>query len=209
MGTPGRKALSRELIAETALRLTDEEGLNGLSMRKLGAELGVEAMSLYHYVDSKEDLLAAVRDGLYDKIDLPVDAEVTDWEAALRHGLSALRDVLLGHSAALELFLTLPTRSQTSLEVLSWAHTVFASQGLTHFEATAALRYSLSFVIGHAANELGTATFADEEGNVDLSDIANPEHRELVSQLMNHDEVFVAGLDLVAAGLRATYPKLP
>ena len=57
-----RAPLNRALIAETALSLIDERGLDQLSMRKLGAELGVEAMSLYNHVANKDDLLDAVAD---------------------------------------------------------------------------------------------------------------------------------------------------
>ena len=63
-----RAPLNRALIAETALSLIDERGLDQLSMRKLGAELGVEAMSLYNHVDNKDDLLDAVADRLYEHI---------------------------------------------------------------------------------------------------------------------------------------------
>ena len=63
-----RAPLNRALIAETALSLIDERGLDQLSMRKLGAELGVEAMSLYNHVANKDDLLDAVADRLYEHI---------------------------------------------------------------------------------------------------------------------------------------------
>ncbi len=70
-----RAPLNRALIAETALSLIDERGLDQLSMRKLGAELGVEAMSLYNHVDNKDDLLDAVADRLYERIlDIPLQA---------------------------------------------------------------------------------------------------------------------------------------
>ncbi len=56
-----RTPLSRERIVAAALRLIDERGLAQLSMRRLGAELGVEAMSLYKHVEGKEDVLDGVR----------------------------------------------------------------------------------------------------------------------------------------------------
>ena len=58
MSVTERPALSREILARRALSMADEGGLSSLSMRKLGAAFGVEAMSLYHYVKNKDDLLA-------------------------------------------------------------------------------------------------------------------------------------------------------
>src|SRR2546421_544116 len=62
MATTRRKPLSRERILDTALALVDEEGIEALSMRKLGQALGYEAMSLYNHVANKDDLLDAVLD---------------------------------------------------------------------------------------------------------------------------------------------------
>jgi len=147
-----RPALSRERIAVVALELIDANGLAGLSMRKLGAELGVEAMSLYHYVNNKDDLLDAVADHLYGIIDLPMSVDPLDWEQAIRLGLSAFRDVLLEHDAALELFASRRVRSARSMGVLHWAHERFVAVGLPVEEAHKALHMAVSFVMGHAAN---------------------------------------------------------
>ncbi len=211
MSTAERPTLSRELIAQTALELTDKIGLDKLSMRKLGAELGVEAMSLYHYVDSKDDLLNAVLDGLYQEIDLPIDSEDVNWEVALREGLTAFRDVLLKHPAALELFSSRPALTPTALDVLLWAYNRFEASGLSPTESTIAFRYAVSFVIGHAADELGISAFTQGNGEIDISSLGDPRHRELLEQ-RNHltsDEVFAGGLDLVVAGLRSVYKALP
>jgi AcrR family transcriptional regulator len=59
-----KRPLSRDLVLETAISLVDHEGLGALSMRRLGQELGVEAMSLYHHVANKEALL----DGMVDAV---------------------------------------------------------------------------------------------------------------------------------------------
>jgi AcrR family transcriptional regulator len=210
MSTAQRQTLSRELIAQTALGLTDDVGLDGLSMRKLGGRLGVEAMSLYHYVDSKDDLLDAVLDRLYCEIDLPTHIGDDQWEQALRLGLSSFRDVLLRHPAALELFSSRPAQSPTSLDVLHWAYSRFELMGLSPEQSSIAFRFAVSFVIGHAADEMGFSAFSKGKDDFDVSSLADPKHREFLDQ---HDklcntEVFAGGLDLVVAGLRATYSLL-
>ncbi len=210
MSTAERQTLSRELIAETALRLTDQAGLPGLSMRKLGAELGVEAMSLYHYVESKDDLLDAVLDRLYDEIDLPYEVDDEDWELAVRKGLAAFRIVLLRHPAALDLFSSRPANTATSLDVLHWAYSRFQANGLTPEQSTVAFRFAVSFVLGHAADELGITAFSKGKDGLDLHSLADPKHREFLiqHQKLHSTEVFEGGLDLVVAGLKAIYSQL-
>jgi AcrR family transcriptional regulator len=102
MTETARKPLSRELVLETAVTLADHEGLMALSMRRLGQELGVEAMSLYHHVANKESLL----DGMVDAVVEELNAEVgpgggpgaeRDWAAALRDRVLTARRVMLRH----------------------------------------------------------------------------------------------------------------
>lgn len=200
-----RPALNRERIAASALALIDANGLAGLSMRKLGAELGVEAMSLYHYVDNKSDLLDAVADHLYGQIDLPTSVEPSDWERAIRLGLLAFRDVLLEHDAALELFASRSIRSENSIRVLHWAHERFVSVGLSVEEAHAALHMAVSFVMGHAVNETETAP-APSAGTPNLPAEMDDYFRRIES--VTSDELFEAGVDLVVAGIRQRY-RLP
>src|SRR5215469_8858987 len=73
---PSRSTLTRDRIVDAALDVIDRAGLDGLSMRKLGAALGVEAMALYHHVGSKERLLEAVVERLMSELD---PGESADW----------------------------------------------------------------------------------------------------------------------------------
>jgi AcrR family transcriptional regulator len=102
MTETARKPLSREVVLETAVSLADHEGLMALSMRRLGQELGVEAMSLYHHVANKESLL----DGMVDVVVEELNGEVgtgggpeaeRDWAAALRERMLTARRVMLRH----------------------------------------------------------------------------------------------------------------
>jgi len=80
--TKAREPLSRDRVLRTALALVDHRGIEGLSMRKLAQELGVEAMSLYNHVESKDDIVAGMLDLVAAEIDLPADD--ADWKAGLR-----------------------------------------------------------------------------------------------------------------------------
>ncbi|MBP2216921.1 TetR family transcriptional regulator [Arthrobacter sp. CAN_C5] len=66
-----RIRLSRDRVLEAAIALADEGGIERLTMRRLGEELGVEAMSLYNHVANKEDLLNGMIDALFAEIVLP------------------------------------------------------------------------------------------------------------------------------------------
>ena len=204
---PTRAALSRELIARTALALTDHGGLASLSMRKLGSELGVEAMSLYHYVDSKDDLLDAVLDCLYAEVVLPVDVPDEDWELAMRRGFSSFHDVLVRHPAALEIFATRPAKSEPALNVLLWSYGRLQAVGLDVEEACHAFQFAVSFVMGHVANELGVMALVTEGEGIDLAELSDPALRTMLErrQKITSEAMFAAGLDLMVAGLRAQY----
>jgi AcrR family transcriptional regulator len=101
-----RQPLNRRRILEAAVRFVDREGLEALSMRKLGAELGVEAMSLYYHLPGKEGLL----DGLVDTVGAEVVEKIRtieesdvqtgvslDWQATLRRRFLTARTVMLRH----------------------------------------------------------------------------------------------------------------
>src|SRR3954451_4210710 len=87
--------LSRERVLRTAVALADEQGLEWLSMRKLGQALGGEAMSLYHHVSNKEDLVDGMIDLVFSEIELPCG--VVDWTTTMRSRALSSRQVLARH----------------------------------------------------------------------------------------------------------------
>lgn len=98
---PSPSALSRERVLAEALRLADAEGLEAVTMRRLARELGAGAMSLYHYVTNKDELL----DGMIDLVVAEIASPPQDaaWREALRRRSISLRSVLLRHAWAIPL----------------------------------------------------------------------------------------------------------
>jgi AcrR family transcriptional regulator len=95
-----RVPLSRERVLHAAIGLADAAGIESLSMRKLGQELGVEAMSLYNHVANKEDVLDGMVDIVVGEInDVVGEIDVTsvDWKTALRRRILSAREILLLH----------------------------------------------------------------------------------------------------------------
>jgi AcrR family transcriptional regulator len=91
--------LSRELVLHAAVALADEHGSEGLTMRKLAKELGVEAMSLYNHVANKDDLLDGMVDIVFGEIEAP--AAGGDWKAELRKRAVSTREALERHRWAI------------------------------------------------------------------------------------------------------------
>jgi AcrR family transcriptional regulator len=90
-----RAQLTRERVLEAAVQFADREGIEALSMRRLAQELGVEAMSLYTHVRSKDDLL----DGMVEVVvaEIPIRPHPAGWKASLRGTVLSARGVLLRH----------------------------------------------------------------------------------------------------------------
>ena len=93
--TATRVRLTRERVIAAAIALADRDGLEGLSMRRLGEELGVEAMSIYNHVANKDDLINGMADAVFGEIELPSHSD--DWKTAIRKRSISFREVLARH----------------------------------------------------------------------------------------------------------------
>ncbi|WP_328875951.1 TetR/AcrR family transcriptional regulator [Streptomyces sp. NBC_00287] len=106
-GKSRRVPLSRERVIRTAVAVADEKGSAALTMRAIAEPLGVEAMSLYHHVKGREDILDGMVDAVFAEIELPPgDA---DWKSAMRDRALSARAALKRHPWAIGL---MDSRSQ-------------------------------------------------------------------------------------------------
>jgi AcrR family transcriptional regulator len=110
-----RAPLSRERVLEAAIAFADEHGIEKLSMRKLGGELGVEAMSLYYHVANKEEILDGMVDHVIGEIGLQPAAE--DWKVTLREQIFTARRVMKRHPWAPEV---IESRSNMSFATMRY-----------------------------------------------------------------------------------------
>ncbi len=97
-----RPRLTRERIAEVALAIADSEGFEAISMRRVAEELGAGTMTLYHYMRTKDDLLALMEDALMAEALVPVDELPSDWREALSAIARRSRDAFARHPWALQ-----------------------------------------------------------------------------------------------------------
>jgi AcrR family transcriptional regulator len=154
--------LTRQRVLETALHLIDREGLEGFSMRKLGAMLGVEAMSLYNHVESKRALFDGVIEWLFVRAPSPEQLDGTPREElwAFAH---AFRDVLRAHPRVLPLVATSPLRTPATLAILDHLLATIHRAQITGVQAIYALQCLVGFIVGHTWIEIGTPPVADLE----------------------------------------------
>src|SRR5437879_13269666 len=141
-----RIALNRERVLEAGVALADREGIAEFSMRKLGQEVGVEAMSRYNHVRNKEELLNGMVDIVFSEIDLPAAGE--DWPTAMRRRAISARQALKRHPWAIGL---MESRAQPGPATLRHHNSVLRNlrEGGMSIE-TAAHAYSLldSYIYG-------------------------------------------------------------
>lgn len=98
--------LTREQIVRTALALVDRDGLKALSMRRLGAELGVDPMAVYYHIPNKEALLDAIVEAVMASMDLSSDDPAGSPEERVLNAAHIYLDVLLQHVNALPILLS-------------------------------------------------------------------------------------------------------
>ena len=139
--------LTRERILDAALAILDRDGLDGLSMRKLGAAVGVEAMSLYNHVANKD----AVLDGIHERILLSLEpAAARTWQSFIRHQGLALHRALLAHPNAIPLFATRPAATPAAIERLDQYLGVLLRAGFNAMQALSIVQLVAQLVVGHA-----------------------------------------------------------
>ncbi|MFB7373056.1 TetR/AcrR family transcriptional regulator C-terminal domain-containing protein [Streptomyces sp. NPDC056222] len=164
---PGQRAgLTRQAVLEAALRLVDQEGLKALSMRRLGAELGVEAMTLYHHVPNKTALL----DGMIEQVvaeAVPPAFGADTWREDLSTYAHALVAALDKHPHAVPLLLSRPAMTPRNLRTLEAVVEMLHGAGFA-LPRTLDILYSLtSFVVGHAAAQVGRVDGAGSLASLD------------------------------------------
>jgi AcrR family transcriptional regulator len=195
-----RVKLSRQAILERALALADAEGLRAVTMRRLGAELGVEAMSLYHHVPSKEALL----DGLVELMleEARVVPPRPDWRDHLKAHAYALRAAGHAHPRVMQLFATRVVQAPAWAGAVEDTLAVLLAAGFEPAEAVHMYRLHATFVTGYVLWELrqadapGLATYLDQ-----LDPVAYPATHSLAGTLeaTDPDEEFALGVEVLLA----------
>lgn len=141
--------LTREGIVRTALEIIDREGYKSLSMRRLGAELGVDPMAVYYHIPNKAALLDGVVEAVMAEIDVSCEMPCNmSTEEHLYLGFRAYREALLKHLQALPIMAARPLRTQASLKPVEVVLGVLYEAGFTPTDAMAAVNILAAYVRG-------------------------------------------------------------
>lgn len=152
-----RGSLDRDLVVATAIELVDAEGVNALSMRRLGSALGVEAMALYRYVNGREDLLEAIVEEVTKHIERASDMDIGPhggWQAYLQRLAHAVRELAFAHPQVFPLVATRHPAAPwlrpplRNLDVVEDFLATLTSAGFSEDQAVTAYRAFTSFLLG-------------------------------------------------------------
>lgn len=206
-----RTPLSRDRVLRAAIALADQSGIESLTMRKLGQELRVEAMSLYNHVANKDDVLQGIADLVMSEIDL--FSSQADWKSAMRERAISAREVFSRHPWASSLVASRTTPGPGTLRhhdavIGSLRHGGFSIGMAAH--AFSALD---SYIYGFAEQQQNlTYTTSAEAAAVAeniLRQLPADEYPNLTEMIIEHAlkpgydyaEEFAFGLDLILDGL--------
>jgi AcrR family transcriptional regulator len=140
--------LEREQIVSTALALVDRDGLKGLSMRRLGAELGVDPMAVYYHIPNKQALLDAIIEAVMAGIDLSVDNPDNPPEERILCAARAYRDTMLAHIKALPILLAHGPATPAAMRPVERLIAILRDAGLPPAQAFAGMQVIAAMVRG-------------------------------------------------------------
>lgn len=204
-----RPPLTRDRIFATALAIADEGGLGALSMRRLAKELGVEAMSLYHHVQGKDDLQRGLVGLVLEEIEYPPPGEA--WKPALRRIALSYRKALARHHWAAGVMFTqtdaLPGRIRYMETVLRTIAEAGGSAELTDLAYHTLESHIMGFTLW-AASFRGLSGRLEELATEFLRTLPEAEYPHLIQHIHHHlrppaqpRSAFEFGLDLILDGL--------
>lgn len=153
-----KKRLTREIVLSAALDLVDAEGLDALTMRRLGQELGRDPMGLYRYAENRAALLDGVSELVFDE--LAIFPDDPDWQAQLRRIAHDLRLLALRHPNVVPLLVTRPLSTPLGLRPLGTLRpleqilSLLIDAGFSPADALHVYRAYYGYLYGHILNEL-------------------------------------------------------
>ncbi len=209
MTTTERPTLTRDRVIDAAVAYADEFGLESLSMRKLGAHLGVEAMSLYNHVDNKDDLYDGMIDAIFVDIEMPDAAG--SWQEQIRSIGGAAMDTFAQHAWVVTLLMTRGNYGPGSLAFMDRTVGILFEAGFDEDAAHHAWQLLASHTMGYAfqvaSRDSGTFTRDEEQLAAEFALVAPqfPHVARIGDAMMKCDFVdeYRYTFDIVIAGLEA------
>lgn len=152
-----RGTLSRDRVVEAALAIVDRDGLDGLSMRALGRELGVDPMAIYHWIPNKRALLQGVLEAVVRELPRYTEDLATreTWQDVAVATARGLRATLLAHPNAFPVVTSQPVVTAGGLAVLERTASELQRRGLTPSQTVTAINRLAEAVVGSCLTQVG------------------------------------------------------
>jgi AcrR family transcriptional regulator len=206
-----RAPLSRERVLRTAVELADAGGIDSLTMRRLAQELGVEAMSLYHHVRNKDDILEGIVELVMAEIEVPSAGD--DWRASIRRMAVSAYEILVRHPWSASLILggsgVSPGRLRYMETILGTLRRAGFSAEMTDHAYHALDSHIMGFTLWQVGMNLGTpedlhqlaTAFREQVAAQDLPYVVEHIDEHLKERSADDEGDFAFGLDLILDGL--------
>lgn len=191
-----RQPLTRERIARAALAVADRDGATAVTMRRVARELGVEAMSLYHHIRDREDLLDGLAETMV-RAGLPNPGPSRDAGATLAAFARGIRNTGLSHPQAFQLVGLRPLRNPEATASIAALLSALSSAGLAPEQAVSAYRTTAAFARGFVLSEIAGLTYGRDAG-VPVPDAIAPYAASLADDT---EHTFETGLEAIIRGL--------
>lgn len=205
----GRAPLTREKIIEKAVEILDTEGVEGLSMRRLGVALGVEAMALYHYFPNKEAILDGVAAHIITETGEALPLESADWKTVMLSGPASAGRAIAAHPKAGWLFLGRKYSTTQSLQMLESPLAILRSAGFEGQELVDAAHAIFAYTAGWyllSSGQGGSWSGVDDEAVADAAE-ATPLAASLAPELRDWSRGMEEGLLALLDGLEERREK--
>ncbi len=206
MATRTREPLTRDRIIDAAVAFADTNGVESLSMRKLGHTLGVEAMSLYNHVANKDDIYDGMIDYVFASIPLPDPGE--DWQEEIRRLGMAGMDAFTAHPWTVSLLMLRGSFGPAALRFTDRVFATLNSAGFSDEDAHHAWQMLASHTMGYAfqqASNPGIVHHHEHDLVDQLERVADdyPNVARLAPLLAQceYGTEFAFGLDIIIGGL--------
>ena len=214
MPRPSRPRLTRDAILHAALDLADAAGVEALTMRTLARQLGVDPMSIYHYIESKAALLDALTEVLIEEVDLPKGG--VPWDEWIRIAATKFLEAAERHPKAFAVLSLRPVSGQEALARFEAFAEALDDAGFTR-EDTWAVLQAIGAVLQGFARLVASPSLLPQAAEVEAPKAASPDPSKyrVIAELVatqaqpGPEETFRLAIELLIDGLASRAPAKP
>lgn len=212
ISSKARRGLTRNLVVAEARSLLAEEGMDGLSMRRLAQRLGASTMALYNHIRDRKDLIGQITQAVVREWEVPPDQE--DWRQQIRAIFRSLRKVCLDNASAMPLIETAEALDAAFFRPMETALAALQKEGMNSGEALRAYYLLTNYTLGQVSYETRGPFRSMEPAEAIRRGMLDPQRFPLVAHAVSSadwdfDAAFEFGLETIIEGLASRIAATP